>query len=313
MKVLDILNFKIDENQKTAFIAIVGRPNVGKSSLLNKILGQKITIVSNKPQTTRTRIMGVYTEDDTQLVFIDTPGMHKPKTQLGDYMVKSVNQSVNGVDACLLVVDANKELNQTEEILIEKFKNNDIPAILALNKIDLMKDKEELIKQITAFSNLYNFDAIVPICATDGSGVNSLIDELKKLADVGQHFFDEDTITDQSQRNIASEILREKILKLTQKEIPHGTAVVIEKFKPRENGNIYDIEAVIYCEKDTHKGILIGKKGQLLKKIGTYARQDMENMLECKVNLNIWVKVKDDWRNKLNVLRTLGYNENNFE
>lgn len=243
----------MNTNDKSAFVAIVGRPNVGKSSILNRLLGQKIAIVSNKPQTTRNRITGVLTEGEYQLVFFDTPGMHKPKNSLGKYMVRSVNESVGGVDCCMLVVEAGKEPGQTEISLIEKFKSLDMPAILAINKIDTLKEKDELMKQILEYSKLYDFDAVVPVSAQDGSGLNELLDELKKQSSEGGHFFDDDTLTDQPERVIVAEIIREKILRLCDKEIPHGTAVVIEKMKTRENG-ILDIDATIFCERKRTKG-----------------------------------------------------------
>lgn len=299
--------------EKTAFIAIVGRPNVGKSSILNKILGQKITIVSSKPQTTRTRIMGVYTKDDIQLVFIDTPGLHKPRNSLGKYMVRSINESVAGVDACLLVAECDKEPGDTEKLLMERFKAMGIPALLALNKIDKLKEKSDVITQISAYSSEFEFDDIVPVSAQTGSGMDDLIAALSKQADEGQHLFDPDTITDQPERVLASEIIREKLLRLLDKEIPHGTAVAIERFKQRDNGNITDIDATIYCERASHKGIIIGKGGSMLKKVGSYARQDMESFFDCKINLTLWVKVKEDWRNREGILRSLGYDENNFD
>ncbi len=299
--------------QKTAFIAIVGRPNVGKSSILNRILGQKITIVSSKPQTTRTRIMGVYTKDDIQLVFIDTPGLHKPKNSLGKYMVRSINESVAGVDACLLVAECDREPGDTEKMLMQRFDSMGIPSVLALNKIDRLKEKSDVITTIAAYSNEYSFDDIVPVSAQTGSGINELIDALSKQAEEGEHMFDADTLTDQPERVLAGEIIREKILRLTDKEIPHGTAVVIERFKQRSEGGITDIDATIYCERANHKGIIIGKGGSMLKKIGTYARQDMENFFVCKINLTLWVKVKEDWRNREGILRSLGYDESNFD
>ena len=299
--------------QKTAFIAIVGRPNVGKSSILNRILGQKITIVSSKPQTTRTRIMGVYTKDDIQLVFIDTPGLHKPRNSLGKYMVRSINESVAGVDACLLVAECDREPGDTEKMLMQRFKSMGIPSLLALNKIDTLKDKHDVIKYIAAYSKEHDFDDIVPVSAQTGSGINDLIAALGKQAEEGEHMFDPDTLTDQPERVLAGEIIREKILRLTDKEIPHGTAVVIERFKQRNDGGITDIDATIYCERQNHKGIIIGKGGSMLKKIGTYARQDMENFFDCKINLTLWVKVKEDWRNREGILRSLGYDESNFD
>lgn len=301
-----------DTNDKSAFVAIVGRPNVGKSSILNRLLGQKIAIVSSKPQTTRNRITGVLTDGEYQLVFFDTPGMHKPKNSLGKYMVRSVNESVGGVDCCMLVVEAGREPGGTELGLIEKFKSIGMPAILAINKIDTLKEKDALMKQILEYSKMYDFEAVVPVSAQDGSGLDELLDELKKQSSDGGHFFDDDTLTDQPERVIAAEIIREKILRLCDKEIPHGTAVVIEKMKTRDNG-ILDIDATIYCERDTHKRIIIGKNGAMLKKISTFARQDIENFFDCKVFLQTWVKVKEDWRNRAQAVRNFGYDEKNFE
>lgn len=302
----------MNTNDKSAFIAIVGRPNVGKSSILNRLLGTKIAIVSSKPQTTRNRITGVLTEGEYQLVFFDTPGMHKPKNSLGKYMVRSVNESVGGVDCCMLVVEADKSPVQTELDFIDKFKALGMPAILVINKIDMIKDKEILMKQILEYSKLYDFEAIVPVSASDGNGMNELLEELKKQASEGGHFFEEDTLTDQPERVIASEIIREKILRLCNAEIPHGTAVVIEKMKTRENG-ILDIDATIFCEKESHKRILIGKNGAMLKKISTFARQDMERFFDCKVFLQVWIKVKEDWRNRAQLLQNFGFDESNFD
>ena len=299
-------------NDKSAFVAIVGRPNVGKSSILNRLLGQKIAIVSSKPQTTRNRITGVLTDGEYQLVFFDTPGMHKPKNSLGKYMVRSVNESVGGVDCCMLVVEAGKEPTNTELALIEKFKSLEMPAILAINKIDMLKEKDALMKQILDYTKLYNFEAVVPVSAQDGSGMDELLDELKKQSVDGGHYFDDDTLTDQPERVIVAEIIREKILRLCDKEIPHGTAVVIEKMKTRDNG-ILDIDATIFCERDTHKRIIIGKNGTMLKKISTFARQDIENFFDCKVFLQTWVKVKEDWRNRAQILQNFGFDEKNFD
>lgn len=303
----------MNKNDKSAFIALTGRPNVGKSSLLNAMLKQKIAIVSSKPQTTRTRIMGILTQGEYQLVFIDTPGMHKPKTTLGQYMVRSINESVMGVDACVLVVEADKEVGKTELMLIEKFKKTDTPVVLAINKIDMLKDKEQLLELILSYSNLYNFEAVVPLSATNGNGVDDLVDELKKLCSEGGHFFESDALTDQPEKVLAAEMIREKILRLTDKEIPHGTAVVIERMRTREDSDILDIDATIYCERNTHKGIIIGKGGSMLKKISTYARQDMENFFDCKVNLQTWVKVKEDWRNREALLNNFGFNQKDFD
>lgn len=300
-------------NDKSAFIAIIGRPNVGKSSILNKLLGQKVAIVSSKSQTTRTRIMGVLTEGKDQLVFLDTPGMHKPKNSLGDYMVRSINESVAGVDACLLVTEAGQEIRENERMLIEKVKKLDLPCVLAINKTDTINDKEVILEQIIKYSKEMDFDAIVPVSAETGSKLDELKEELKKFTSEGGHFFPDDTLTDQPEKVLAAEMIREKILRLTEKEIPHGTAVVIERMKMRDDKNLMDIDATIYCERDTHKGILIGKKGAMLKKISTYARQDMENFFGCKVNLKTWIKVKEDWRNKENLMRSFGFDSNDFQ
>jgi len=299
--------------EKSAFVAIVGRPNVGKSSLLNAMLGQKVAIVSNKPQTTRTRIMGVLTREQYQLVFIDTPGLLKPHNRLGEYMVKSITESVSGVDACLLVVEAGKEISPADLELIEKFKALEMPAVLAINKIDLLSDKSGLIDQITELSALYDFEAVVPISALDGNGVKALMTELEKLALPGGHFFEDDTLTDQPERVLAAEIIREKLLRLLNKEVPHGIAVVVEKMHERDDGsNMTDMDATIYCEKESHKGIVIGKDGSMLKRVGTMARTDMEKFFECKINLKLWVKVKEDWRNRASLLRSMGFDENSF-
>ncbi len=292
--------------QKTAFIAIVGCPNVGKSSILNKLLGEKIAIVSDKPQTTRTRIMGVLTDDETQLVFTDTPGFHKPRTKLGEKMIKAVDETISGVDACLFVVEPKGELRPTEEELLKKFAQQKARVVLAINKVDTIPDKEDLMKRILDFSLLYNFEAIVPVSAVKGDNMDALLDELKKLADPGFHFFPEDTLTDQPERVLAAEMIREKLLRNLDKEIPHGTAVSIERMRERDDAQIIDIEAIIYCEKESHKGIIIGKKGDMLKRISTRAREDMERFFDCKVNLKCWVKVKEDWRNREGLIHNFG-------
>ena len=298
--------------KKSAFIAIVGRPNVGKSSLLNRLLGAKIAIVSSKPQTTRNRITGVLTEGDTQLVFVDTPGMHKPKNNLGKYMVRSVSESMGGVDCVMLVVEADKEAGPAELGLIDRIKAMEIPSILAINKIDTLKEKDALMKQILAYSQLHDFDAVVPVSAENGRGLDELKEELMSRAIEGGHFFEDDTLTDQPERVLASEMIREKILRLCDKEIPHGIAVVIEKMRMREDKDILDVDATIYCERETHKRILIGKNGSMLKKISTYSRQDMERFFDCKVFLQTWIKVKEDWRNSIQQMRNFGYDEKDF-
>ncbi|MDE6413391.1 MAG: GTPase Era [Eubacterium sp.] len=291
---------------KTAFIAIVGKPNVGKSSLLNKMLGAKVAIVSAKPQTTRTKIMGVLTLDETQLVFTDTPGFHKPHNKLGEYMNNAVGDSIGGTDAALFVVEPNGELDEKELELIKKFKQEKLPVILAINKIDMVKEKKELLTRILYLTKMYDFEAVVPISATEGTGVDELIDEMKKLSVESPHFFPDDTLTDQPERVLAAEMIREKILRLMDKEIPHGIAVSIEKMRERENKDILDVEAVIYCERETHKGMIIGKNGAMLKKISTFARQDLEGFFEIKVNLHTWVKVKDNWRNRDGLIHNFG-------
>lgn len=291
---------------KSAFIAIVGCPNVGKSSILNRLLGTKIAIVSDKPQTTRTKIMGVLTEDDTQLVFTDTPGFHRPRTKLGEKMVQAVSDSVSGVDACLFVIEPEGEIRTAELELIDKFKKQKMPVILAINKVDTLPDKEVLMARIAEVSQLYNFDAVVPVSALRGINMNALLDELKKLAEESVFFFPEDTLTDQPERVIAAEIIREKLLRNLDREIPHGTAVAIEKMHERDTGDIIDIEATIYCEKESHKGIIIGKNGEMLKRVSTRAREDMEKFFMCKINLRCWVKVKEGWRNREGLIHNFG-------
>ncbi|MBQ8000641.1 MAG: GTPase Era [Ruminococcus sp.] len=302
----------MNTNDRSAFIAIVGRPNVGKSSLLNCMLGEKIAIVTNKPQTTRTRIMGVLTQGEYQLVFTDTPGMHKARTSLGKYMVRSVTESVSGADACLLVVDATEEISDTERELVERMKTLSLPCVLAINKTDIVKEKSSIMKVILDYTALYDFEAVVPVSAKKGEGVEELVEELKKLTSEGGHFFEADTLTDQPERQLASEMIREKLLLCLDKEIPHGTAVVIEKMRQRDDG-ILDIEATIYCERDSHKGIIIGKGGSMLKKVSSKARADMEAFFDCKVNLQTWVKVKEDWRNRDGLLRNFGFDSSDFE
>lgn len=297
-----------DNGQKTAFIAIVGRPNVGKSSILNAIIGRKIAIVSRKPQTTRTRITGILTRGETQLVFTDTPGLHKPRNRLGDYMVKAVNQSVAGVDACLLVTEAGAGISHADEELIGRFRSLGIPAVLAINKIDLLREKSELMKEIAAFSEKFDFTAVVPVSAMNRSGIEVLIQELSRLSMPGMHFFDDTALTDQPDKVLAAEIVREKLLRLLDKEVPHGIAVAVERMQEREDDSgILDIDATIICERDGHKGIIIGKGGETLKKAGSLARTDMEKFFGCRVNLKLWVKVKEDWRNRQNLLQSFGY------
>ena len=291
---------------KTAFIAIVGKPNVGKSSLLNRLLGAKIAIVSSKPQTTRTKIMGVLTLGETQLVFTDTPGFHKPHNKLGEHMNTAVGDSIGGTDAALFVVEPSGEMDAKELELIQKFKQERLPVILVINKIDMIKEKKELLSRIISLTKLYDFTAVVPVSAAQGDGVDELIDEMKALCVESPHFFPDDTLTDQPERVLAAEMIREKILRLMDKEVPHGIAVAIEKMSEREGRNILDVEATIYCERETHKGMIIGKNVSMLKNISTYARQDLEKFFDIKVNLHTWVKVKENWRNKEGLIRNFG-------
>ena len=293
-------------DSKTAFIAIVGCPNVGKSSILNALLGQKVAIVSDKPQTTRTRIMGVLTERETQLVFTDTPGFHRPRNKLGEKMIQAVSDGISGVDACLFVVEAQGKLREAEKELIAKFKAQKMPVILAINKIDTVAVKTDLMSRILELSKVYDFEAVVPVSAIKKDGLSDLLEEMKKLAQPSEHFFPDDTLTDQPERVLAAEIIREKMLRLLDREIPHGVAVSIEKMRERPDKDILDIEAIIYCEKESHKGIIIGKKGAMLKQISTYARQDMERFFDCKINLQCWVKVKEGWRNREGLIHNFG-------
>ena len=307
--------------QKSAFITFVGRPNVGKSSLMNKILGQKIAIVSSKPQTTRTRIMGVHTVEDTQFVFIDTPGFHKPRNLLGTNMIKAVDSSMADIDAIVLVVDASADFEITAEKLppaemelINTFKAKKLKAILAINKIDAIPQKEKLLDLITAYSKNFDFEAVIPLSAKTGDGVKALMQEFHKYSKPAPHFFDDDDVTDQSEKVMVAEMIREKILRSLSKEVPHGIAVDIEKFYERDAANgepIVEIEAVIYCEKDSHKGIVIGKGGEMLKKIGSLARYDIDKFFGTKASVKLWVKVKEDWRNRQGLIHTFGLNFDN--
>lgn len=291
---------------KTAFIAIVGRPNVGKSTLLNSILGEKVAIVSKKPQTTRNRITGIHTVDENQFVFLDTPGLHKPRTKLGDFMVKTTAETLGGVDAAILVVEAREEVGDIENSLISRFKSDGLSAILVINKIDSVTPAN-IAKTIKAYSDVFDFDAVIPLSAKNGKGVDELISECEKYLYESEWMFSEDIVTDQPERLIAAEIIREKLLRTLDEEIPHGTAVSIEEW--REKRDVVSIRAEIYCEKATHKGIIIGKGGSLIKKIGTYAREDIEKMLDTKVFLDLYVRVKENWRDSDFNINNLGYNK----
>ena len=297
---------------KSGFVAIVGRPNVGKSSLLNRFVGEKVAIVSPKPQTTRNKITGILTRGETQLVFIDTPGLHKPRTALGEYMVEQVRRSVLDVDVGVLVTEPTGEITAAEHQLMQSLKAARMPVLLAINKIDTIRQKDLMMAKIDAFSKELEFDAIIPISARTGDGVDILLERITSYAQKGPHFFDDDAITDQPERVIIAEIIREKVLGNMQDEIPHGVAVGIENMKERKNAageELADVDATIYCERESHKGMLIGKGGAMLKRIGTQARTDAERFLGIKLNLRLWVKVKEDWRNKEGLIRNFGYRE----
>ena len=292
---------------KTAMITIAGRPNVGKSTLTNYLVGEKIAIVSNKPQTTRNRICGIVTKGDTQFVFVDTPGYHRARTKLGDYMVNVARESIADVDLTILVVEPVANIGPQEEGLLEKIKGSNCPAVLAINKIDTV-EKEELLAVIAAYSQCADFDAIIPISAKTGDGVEALLDICEKFAQESPFLFPDDMTTDQPERQVMAVIIREKLLWTLDKEIPHGTAVEITKFSERDSG-IIDIDATIYCEKASHKGIIIGKQGAMLKKISSMARTDCEKFMGTKVFLTTWVKVKENWRDSDFLVRNFGYSE----
>lgn len=299
-------------SSKNAFITIVGRANVGKSSLLNKLIGEKIAAVSNKPQTTRTKITGVLTKGDTQYVFMDTPGMHKPKNKLSDHMVKTISDAVSDGEIIMLVADCTKKISDNEISLIKSFKSSRMKTILVLNKIDLLDDKSKLISKISEYTEHYDFDEVVPISVYENDGIDALMDAVSKYAVEGPHFFPDDAITDQPEKVIMAEIIREKALRNLSEEVPHGIAVTIESLKERDNRNgegVLDISAVIYCERDSHKGIVIGKGGAMLKKIGSDSRAELESFFQIIVNLQCWVKVKEGWRNREGIIRNFGLSD----
>lgn len=292
------------EVKRSGFIAIVGKPNVGKSTLLNKLIGEKIAIVSSKPQTTRNKITGVVTDGDVQMVFVDTPGLHRSHSKLDDHMRKAISDSLSDVDAALLLIEPDKTVNEAEHELIDRLASQKIPTILVINKIDTVK-KEVLAQAIAVWSERVDCAAFVPVSAVTGDGIESLIKEIKALMPEGPRYFPEDMMTDQPERLIIADIVREKLLLLLSDEVPHGVAVTVERMKDRKN--IVDIDANIYCEKESHKGIIIGKGGRMLKTVGTEARTDIEKLLDCHVNLQLWVKVKEDWRNRENVIKSFGF------
>lgn len=293
---------------KSGFVTLIGRPNVGKSTLMNQIIGQKIAITSNKPQTTRNRIQTVYTEENGQIIFLDTPGIHKAKNKLGEYMVTVAERTLNEVDVILWLVEPTTFVGAGEQHIAETLKKVKTPVILVINKIDTVK-KEELLPVINAYQKIADFAEIIPVSAMKGENKENLIESIFKYLQEGPQFYDEDTITDQPERQIVAELIREKALRLLNDEIPHGIAVSIEKMKERKGGKMMDIEATIICERESHKGIIIGKKGTMLKNIGMNARREIENLLDQQVNLQLWVKVRKDWRDSDMFLKNYGYNK----
>lgn len=295
---------------KSGFVSIVGRPNVGKSTLMNSIVGEKIAIMSDKPQTTRNTIQAVFTDEDCQIVFLDTPGIHKPKNKLGEMMVKSAEDAFKNVDCIIFVVDDSKKIGKGDSMIIENLRKTKTPVFLVINKVDKFADKEELFDLIKMYDDLEVFEQIVPTSALKGSNVSRLVDVIKSNLKEGPKYFPDYMVTDQPERVLVSELIREKVLMYLNDEVPHGVAVEIEKMKTRKSNEIIDISAVIYCERDSHKGIIIGKNGRKLKGIGKSAREEIELLLGIKVNLQLWVKVKENWRNSHNYINNFGLNEN---
>ena len=303
-------------NSTSAFIAIIGRPNVGKSSLLNKMLGQKVAIVSDKPQTTRTRIMGVYTKDSEQMVFVDTPGFHKPRNILGENMMKAVGTGISDVDGVILVIEASTKFKNlddaippAEQELISEIKKRNLKAFLVINKIDLLSQKDDLLDIISKYTKHHNFEGVIPVSAKDGDGVSLILKEMRVFLKPSVHYFDDEDVTDQSEKTMVAEMIREKLLRHLDKEVPHGIAIEIERFFERDLASgepIIEIEATVYCEKSTHKGIIIGKGGEMLKRVGFAARRSIEDFFGTKVNLKLWVKVKEDWRNRQGLIHSFG-------
>lgn len=297
-----------DLSCKSGFVTLIGRPNVGKSTLMNHLIGQKIAITSNKPQTTRNRIQTVYTCEKGQIVFVDTPGIHKAKNKLGEYMVNVAERTVNEVDVVLWLVEPSTFIGAGERHIAEQLQKTKTPVILVINKIDIVK-REEILRFIDEYRKIYDFAEIIPASALKGLNTQDIIDTIYKYLPYGPQFFDEDTVTDQPQRQIVAELIREKALRSLEEEIPHGIAVSVDKMKERPDGKLVDIDATIICERDSHKGIIIGKGGTMLKKIGTQARKDIEDMLEMKANLQLWVKVKKDWRDSDFLMKNFGYDK----
>ncbi|WHH59574.1 GTPase Era [Petroclostridium sp. X23] len=291
---------------KSGFVSIIGRPNVGKSTLLNNMIGEKIAIMSNKPQTTRNKVLAILSTEEYQIVFMDTPGIHKPKNKLGEFMVKAARDTLNEVDTILFVVEADKNIGQGELKIIEELKGTNTPVILVINKVDLVK-KDMILPLIEEYGKVFDFHSMIPISALNNDGTTMILDDIKKILPEGPQYFPEDMITDQPERQIVAEIIREKVLQLLQKEVPHGVAVEVLSMKDNQNKDIIEITANIYCEKDSHKGIIIGNKGVTLKRIGSLARADIEKFLGSKVFLEVWVKVKKDWRNKDFFIKNFGY------
>lgn len=302
----------MEQMQKSGFATLIGRPNVGKSTLMNRLIGQKIAITSNKPQTTRNRIQTVYTCDQGQIIFLDTPGIHKAKNKLGEYMVNVAERTLREVDVILWLVEPSTFIGAGERHIAEQLKKAKTPVILVINKTDTVK-REEILVFIDTYRKLYDFDEIVPVSALNGDNTDTLIEQIFKYLPYGPQYYDEDTVTDQPMRQIVAELIREKALRCLDEEIPHGIAVSIDQMKERKDGGICDIDATLICEKDSHKGIIIGKQGAMLKKIGSAARYEIERMMDMKVNLKLWVKVKKDWRDSDYLIKNFGYDKKDFD